>query len=658
MIYISKLTATSNGKRMLSSRNQADQKIFFVIFLVVVGGALLLEALDTAAELYFVSSSDGRNGGGSEEMSNGGGLFVSGGGVVAAVSAFGFHQNNLAGRQQRRKQHQQLQLQQDHESFLGQLRTMPRSSSSLSSSSSLNSSSSSTNASTGSDSTTSSPLSTAAAAADEKPSTEKLPPEQLDFVLGYLNKHHSDLLVSFVETFSELGKEKAKRNAWSGGSYTIQQATIVDIDTSQLVLDVVVEQRNQKPKKSNDNDGGGSSRPSQRVEVELDAIPVIKVRTGAGGGTRNELEQLISHPVPRTIIAATPLDDIVRRLCRLCWIVNQPTVTGKLIQLGIQLQQQRKDGGNSDNDSRSGGGGGVGKIKDNLYLNQVPHNRYVRQYFYEMAANAVLESVVLCAQQPDVLSNRMQVISMFPETNPSMDSYRIGTLLELTRTIAIKLVEQNLRVRICVQGSMGVGIFTGLPKQLGGVAKLLQLMDWQSNEGEENEGMVGNYLNFGSVGADHVVNKQTIQNEDGTTTEIEQDDVFLIIAPQSMVGVDSSIIGPLQEMVDAAGDRPVILINPDLSDKVSSQGQQNVRGRQQRMDFANSFKTIWQFQNIYVSGTSYFPILGSIFKPGPQSMYIAHQRRDLRNDDGEVYVPVLAGEFKPDGEQILDAFES
>ena len=66
----------------------------------------------------------------------------------------------------------------------------------------------------------------------------------------------------------------------------------------------------------------------------------------------------------------------------------------------------------------------------------------------------------------------------------------IGTLLELTRSVAIKLAEQNLRVRVCVQGSMGVGIFTGIPKTLSGVSTLLQRMDWQSGEGEENEGLL------------------------------------------------------------------------------------------------------------------------------------------------------------------------
>jgi adenylate kinase len=224
----------------------------------------------------------------------------------------------------------------------------------------------------------------------------------------------------------------------------------------------------------------------------------------------------------------------------------------------------------------------------------------------------------------------------------------------MVRTIVVRLVEQNLRVRVCVQASMGVGIFLGTPKQLSGVSKLLQMMDWQSDEGEENEGMVGTYLNFGHVGKEHVVNAHT--SEDGT--KVEQDDVFIIIAPQSMVGTDTSIIGPLQAMAEAVGDRPMILINPDLIDKVSSQGQQSVRGRRQRMDFADTFKTIWHFSNIYVSGTSYFPILGSMTKLSPLAPWVAHQRRDLSNIAGEVYIPMLAGEDMPRGDVILETFRN
>jgi len=242
---------------------------------------------------------------------------------------------------------------------------------------------------------------------------------------------------------------------------------------------------------------------------------------------------------------------------------------------------------------------------------------------------------------------------LFPEMNPSMDSYRIGTILELVRDIITKLAEQNLRVRICVQQSMGQGIFTGIPKQLSGVSVLLRKMDWQSEEGEQNEGMLGNYVNFGNIGNDHVVNTRT----DRRGNKIEQDDVFLLICPQSMQGVDSSIIAPLQEMTLAVGDRPMILLNSDLKDKPSAQGQQNVRGRKDRMDFDDSFKSIYHFRNLYASGTSYFPILGAVNKFGPTHPWVVSQRRDRVNDGGEVYVPILSTEEEPDSEMMMKAFE-
>ena len=269
----------------------------------------------------------------------------------------------------------------------------------------------------------------------------------------------------------------------------------------------------------------------------------------------------------------------------------------------------------------------------------MPHNVYVRQWFYDQAAIAVHDAVQL-TQMKRLTSNRHKVVTLFPETNPSMDSYRIGTLLELIRTVTLRLVlEERLRVRICVQSSMGVGIFTGVPKQLSGVMKLLQMMDWQADVGECNEGMIGDYVRFGAIGPDHVVNTTRDTYNDTVVTQY-QDDVYLIIAPQSMVGTDTSIIPLLSDMCAAIGtDRPIFLFNPDLTDKISSGGQQSVRGRQARIDFANTFETIFHFQNIYVSGTSYFPILGTITKLHPEEPWIAHQRRDYANNAGEIYVP-------------------
>lgn len=437
----------------------------------------------------------------------------------------------------------------------------------------------------------------------------------MEFTMGYLNKHHNDLLIEFAKAFSSCGTDMATQNAWSGGSYVIESSEITKITTTSLELKVSIQLRSKEQAKIE----------TVTIDLDADIIPERK-------------RKYLSKPPIQFYegVSLAAMDIMVRKLCRLCWMVHQPTVTGKLIQLAVQL-------GGDDGDE-------VGKLPEAMFLNQVPHNRYVRRYFYDGAADAALEACALCSQGQ--ISNRMLLTAMFPEMNPSMDSYRIGTILELVRVVAIRLAEQNLRVRICVQGSMGVGIFTAVPKSLNGVSKLLQMMDWESEEGEENEGMVGNYLNFGGVGKEHVVNAHT--GPEGE--KIEQDDVFILIAPQSMLGIDTSIVGPLSEMVEAAGDRPVILMNPDLVDKVSAQGQQSVRGRKERIEFADSFKPIYHFQNIYVSGTSYFPILGSITKLHPTEQWVAHQRRDL-NDGGELYVPVLAGEEVPTGEAIIEAFE-
>ena len=56
----------------------------------------------------------------------------------------------------------------------------------------------------------------------------------------------------------------------------------------------------------------------------------------------------------------------------------------------------------------------------------------------------------------------------FPEVNPAYDTYRIGTILEMIRQITLSLTcNEGKKVRICVQQSLGEGIFTGLPLAIG-----------------------------------------------------------------------------------------------------------------------------------------------------------------------------------------------
>ena len=54
----------------------------------------------------------------------------------------------------------------------------------------------------------------------------------------------------------------------------------------------------------------------------------------------------------------------------------------------------------------------------------------------------------------------------------------------------------------------------------------------------------------------------------GASAVDDKDEVFIVIAPQSMTG--ASVYDPLSEMVTAAKGRPMLLINPRLKDRPSS----------------------------------------------------------------------------------------
>ena len=202
--------------------------------------------------------------------------------------------------------------------------------------------------------------------------------KKADFCRGYLNKHHSDVLCLFAEAYSEPGLEQQRRNSFSGGSYKIVNAQVKEVSPDSMELEVTIFDRSLPDPKT------------ERVTIDLNSDVIIKKRGFAS-----------LPPVPEI---DNEVDNLVRKMNRLCHQVKRPDVTGKLIQMGIQF------------------GSTIGVLKENMWLNQVPHNRYVRQYFYDMVADATLEAVIQCSAGK--LSNRMKIVSMFPEMNPSMDSYR------------------------------------------------------------------------------------------------------------------------------------------------------------------------------------------------------------------------------------------
>lgn len=270
--------------------------------------------------------------------------------------------------------------------------------------------------------------------------TKEMTLDQKDFFMGYINQHHSDVLCDFVIAFTDLGALMRRKNSFSGGSMSIDGAKLVQLTAKEFEVKILVHERSKE-----------SLIKMVRIPWDADLHK----------DSLKRMYRLLREKVPKTE-NYDPVDDPIRRMVRLLHIVKRPEVTGKLCQLGIQIGQRyvgvlcfMKHNSFESKQAIFIFFRKRARIEENLYLNNVPHNRPLRKYFYDMACQAALESVVLCSAGK--LTNRMQICCSIPELNPGMDAYRVGTLLEMTRAIAITLVEQNLRVRVCVQGSMGSG---------------------------------------------------------------------------------------------------------------------------------------------------------------------------------------------------------
>jgi hypothetical protein len=71
------------------------------------------------------------------------------------------------------------------------------------------------------------------------------------------------------------------------------------------------------------------------------------------------------------------------------------------------------------------------------------------------------------------------------------------------------------------------------------------------------------------------------------------------------------IVNLLEDMVKAAAGRPLILLNPQLADKPSSNNMMQIRGRSERKAFENSFRDIYALRLLYPSSGGYmYPIRG------------------------------------------------
>ncbi|KAM7472965.1 hypothetical protein LguiA_011148 [Lonicera macranthoides] len=260
-------------------------------------------------------------------------------------------------------------------------------------------------------------------------------------------------------------------------------------------------------------------------------------------------------------------------------------------------------------------------------LNNIPHSREIREYFYDDVLQATQRAI-------NDGKTRLKVEINIPELNPEMDVYRIGTLMELVRALSLSFADDGKRIKVCVQGSMGEGALAGMPLQLAGTRKILEYMDW----GEY--GAKGNFINLGSIGGKEVE---------------EQDDIFILVAPQNAVG--NCIIDDLRAMTDAAGSRPVILINPRLKDLPASSG---IMQGNESINFPYKVLKCWLVSSFVLCPFAFKASSSLSAKPKIWMSYPYRYEVYKRVNDStgkEKYTILSTFSKRPDVDEINDAFE-
>lgn len=260
-------------------------------------------------------------------------------------------------------------------------------------------------------------------------------------------------------------------------------------------------------------------------------------------------------------------------------------------------------------------------------LNNIPHTREIRRFFYDDVVKSVDAAL---ADGNRLLSVRCTV----PELNPEFDVYRVGTLLELVRDIVTSICLDGTKVKVCVQQSLGTGVFQGTPLALSGVRRILDMMDW---------GQATPFVTMGQLGA-HVVE--------------DEYDAYILISPQNITG--HSVLPLIEEMVEKAQpNKKIIMINPRLGDIPSSAGVMGIRGRQERQDFIASFLVAYHFRLLYL-GMGPYPIMGAL-RHEYNSTWDVYKRIEAVTEEGlrnERYILLKQFESEPNASMITECFQS
>jgi len=195
-------------------------------------------------------------------------------------------------------------------------------------------------------------------------------------VVEFLNAELGDEMLGWLLRWTEVGDKARRRNMWSRGSWTPRTATLTSVSGAALSFRVGVAVRGRKE--------------LEHVESELPLPHAVETVDGL----RDELLRLSAEPADKG---------------------SEPALAP-----GSSAALLRLPGATDD-----------WSLPRDLWLNTTPYPREVREMVYSDVAAAVQAAVA-----DPACPRRMRLLVAPPELNMEMDSYRVGSMLELVRKVS------------------------------------------------------------------------------------------------------------------------------------------------------------------------------------------------------------------------------
>jgi hypothetical protein len=263
-------------------------------------------------------------------------------------------------------------------------------------------------------------------------------------------------------------------------------------------------------------------------------------------------------------------------------------------------------------------------------------SREDRDCYIDAAADATVECVrdfaAAAGGVTSPSSNLFNLTLLVPQLNPELDVYDRRMLLSLTWAVVKGMVSDlGLRTRLLIQGS---GSYGAVPLSIAGLRR-----HFEADMGVSAAAWGGSEAMAAKLGVSDMEDPAGVADED---------ECVVVVSPTNAAGMP--VVADCMQMVERVGrSRPIILLNPRLTDVPSAAGVMGAGGRAGRVAFLANMSYPFYMRLLYDTGTLY-PLRGILFR--------RHREKwQLWSPEGVEAFRKIETEFDelPDSSQITDA---